>query len=90
MAPFGVTDGKHVPSTSQASSPDPLSAYGGQYPQQGGHAGPGQEAYNAPGPSMSPSSGAYASNSVTYAQTQTSEAPPFSSELDARPQRVSM
>jgi len=85
MAPFGVTDGKQtwssqpVSPTSQASSPNPLSVYGGQYPQQGGHAGPGQvgpdyaapqpqgqHVYNAPSPSMSPPPGAYAENTAGY------------------------
>lgn len=58
MVPFDVTDDKRntwvsqpQSSISQASSPNPLSMYGNQYAQQGGHAGPGQPVYNAPSPS---------------------------------------
>ncbi|KAJ4370881.1 hypothetical protein N0V86_008574 [Didymella sp. IMI 355093] len=94
MAPFGVADGKQntwAPQpqspVSQASSPNPLNMYGNQYPQQGGHAGPGQPVYNAPSPSMSPPPQvAYAENNANYQQAH--EARPFSSELDGSPQVV--
>lgn len=97
MAPFGVADGKQntwAPQpqspVSQASSPNPLSMYGNQYPQQGGHAGPGQPVYNAPNPSVSPPppQGAYADNNASYQQPH--EARPFSSELDGSPQVVNV
>lgn len=99
MVPFGVADGKQnawAPQpqspVSQASSPNPLSMYGNQYPQQGEHAGPGQPVYNAPSPNMSPPppQGAYAENNANYQQAQAHEARPFSSELDGSPQVVNV
>jgi hypothetical protein len=95
MAPFGVADGKQntwaqpQSPVSQASSPGPLSMYGNQYPQQGGHAGPGQPVYNAPSPSMSPlPQPAFAENNTGYQHAH--EARPFSSELDGSPQVVNV
>lgn len=94
MAPFGVADGNQntwapQPQSpiSQASSPNLLSMYGDQYPQQGGHAGPGQPVYNAPSPTMSPlPQPVYAENGANYQHAH--EARPFSSELDGSPQVV--
>ncbi|KAJ4359126.1 hypothetical protein N0V95_002450 [Ascochyta clinopodiicola] len=83
--PFGVADAKHTPSSPTSPVPNPQSMYGTQpqWPQQGGHAGPGQPVYNAPSPSMSPQpQGAYAETSAHYQQPQAHEARPFSSELD--------
>ncbi|KAH6611919.1 hypothetical protein C7974DRAFT_87396 [Boeremia exigua] len=92
-APFGVADGKQwapqSPQSPVSSVPSP-GPYGGQYPQQGGHAGPGQEfvqpVYGAPSPSMSPpplqQQGGYAPQQQ---QQQAFEARPFSTELDATP-----
>ncbi|KAF2623640.1 hypothetical protein BU25DRAFT_461732 [Macroventuria anomochaeta] len=102
MVPFGVEESKQNTWTSQpqspvsqASSPNPLSMYGNQYPQQGGHAGSGQPVYNVPSPSMSPpphaaQQGAYAENNANYQQPQPHEARPFSSELDGSPQVISV
>lgn len=99
MAPFGVADAKWAPQQPQSPisqgsmSPNPTSMYGNQqqWPQQGGHAGPGQALYNAPSPSMSPApQGAYAENSAGYQQPQAHEARPFSSELDGSPQVMSV
>ncbi|KAF9693921.1 hypothetical protein EKO04_007981 [Ascochyta lentis] len=94
-APFGVADAKpapQAPSTPASPSPNPLSVYGTQqpqWPQQGGHAGPGQPVYNAPSPSMSPPpQGAYAENNAGYQHAQAHEARPFSSELDGSAQVV--
>lgn len=99
MVPFGVADGKQnswspqpqSPSSPGSSSPNPMSMYGTQYPQQGGHAGPGvgQSVYGTPSPSMSPSpQGAYVENNAAYQQPH--EVRPFSSELDGSPQIVSV
>jgi hypothetical protein len=91
MAPFGVA--KHdswvppqpqSPASQGSVSPNPLSMYGNQqqWPQQGGHAGPGQPVYAAPSPSMSPPppQGAYVENHASYQQPH--EAMPLSNELD--------
>ena len=98
--PFGVADGKQnswspqpqSPGSPGSISPNPLSMYGSQYPQQGGHAGPGvgQPVYGVPSPSMSPPppQGAYAENNAAYQQPP--EARPFSSELDGSPHVVSV
>lgn len=53
-----------------------------QWPQQGGHAGPGQPVYNAPSPSMSPPppQGAYTENNANYQQAH--EAKTYSNELE--------
>ncbi|UPX20720.1 uncharacterized protein EKO05_0010945 [Ascochyta rabiei] len=87
--PFGVADAKYTPQSPTSPVPSPPATYGTQpqWPQQGGHAGPGQPVYNAPSPSMSPPpQGAYAENSTPYQQPQAHEARPFSSELDGSSQ----
>ncbi|KAF2995076.1 hypothetical protein E8E13_002848 [Curvularia kusanoi] len=90
-APFGVADAKPnvwAPQpqspVSQVSTPNTLSTYGNQYPQQGGYAAPAQPVYNAPSPSMSPPPPQAYENNVNYNPAH--EARPFSSELDGSAQ----